>query len=354
MTSLDELLVRIRQRAEERQGARGDPGAAGADSGRAVPTAAEVNTALSRLGHASRFDPRAIATSSRFRAGSAIHRVVAAAVARQTAGVLAQVQDFADSCRSALEVLAARVEAAGPHAHPLLAAQVDAALDRLADAEPYGPGAVRDLRARVDALEAALSPTDVALRPWWDPSRWLDESEGPRPSAVTRRASLVTHLAAPVLDVACGRGELLEALRDAGLAASGAETDPRLLAQATAADLAAVRQSPLVALGRAADGELGSVAALGVIECLGTQGAADLVGLAADKLRPGGLLLVESADTEGGRPWSDPYARRPQDPAWIAWLCRQAGFAEVRVVRAADSPAGARLGCYLVAAAGLA
>ena len=311
------------------------------------------------MGEACRFDLRPVAISSRSRLGGVAHRLAAAATARQAAGVLAQVQAFAESCREALELLAARAEGAGAHVHPLLAAQVDAALDRLAGAEPYGPALIRDLQARVAAIEAscppaappAAPPADAPVRPWWTTDAWVQHADGPRREAVARRSHLLGHLAAPVLDVACGRGDLLEALRDARMPASGAEADPRLLALATAAGLPAVRQSPLVAVGRASDGELGSVAALGVLETIGSQAAADLIGLSADKLAPGGRLLVESADVDGAKVWADPGTRRPQDPEWIAWLCREAGFSEVAVFRATESPAGARPGSYLVAAA---
>jgi SAM-dependent methyltransferase len=355
VSPLDDLLDRIRQRVQLRQSATGGQGVAG---GQTVPTAEEVTAAIGRLGEAGRFDARPAATSSRSRVGGVAHRLAAVATARQIAHVLAQVQAFADSCREALELLAARAEGAGAHVHPLLAAQVDAAIDRLADAEPYGPAAFGDLQARVAAIEAIVLegsrlPSDAPMRPWWTTDAWADHCDGPRREAVALRSNLLGHLAAPVLDVACGRGDLLEALRDARIPASGAETDPRLLARATAAGLLAVRQSPLMAVGRATDGELGSVAALGVIETMGSQGAADLVGLSADKLRPGGRLLVESVDGDGARVWADPGTRRPQDPEWMAWLCRQAGFSEVAVLRASESPAGARPGSYLVAAAGL-
>lgn len=353
MSSLDDLLDRIRQRVEDRAAGSAGVPATTPDSGDSAgngDSAGEMAAALARMAEAGRFDARRIPTSSRSRAGTTLHKLVARAAARQASGILQQVQTFADATRGAVELLAGRVEAYGFHTHPLLAAQVDAALDRLADAEPYGPSALRELITRVDSLEAALSPTGAPLRPWWAPDRWVDETQGTRTEVVARRALLVGELRAPVLDVACGRGELLEALRDAAIDATGAEADPRLLIRATSSGLRAVRQSPLVALGRAAEGAYGSIAALGVVERLGTQGSADLVGLAADKLTPGGRLLIESADPDGGRVWADPETRRPQEPAWLTWMCREAGFTEVRVTRSAQSPAGANPGAYVVVA----
>ena len=52
----------------------------------------------------------------------------------------------------------------------------------------------------------------------------------------------------------------------------------------------------------------------------------DVVVLAAEKLRPGGTMVVTAGPGE-----RDPSYQRPVHPAYLAFLFREAGFADVAV-----------------------
>ena len=69
--------------------------------------------------------------------------------------------------------------------------------------------------------------------------RFEDVFRGPRERVAELIEPYVALLAghAPVLDIGCGRGELLEALGRAGIQASGVDADAGMAAQAQAAGL---------------------------------------------------------------------------------------------------------------------
>jgi hypothetical protein len=307
-----------------------------------------LRQALGALAEARRFDANRIATTSKSRAGALAHRAWALAATRQTTGILAQVNEFAERVEVALGLVAERLEAPGPGA--LMAAQLDMVLDHLAlAAQPLDErAALADLRVRLEVLETGARSPEAAS--WWDPVRWVEALDGPFEAVVALRAALAVRLSGPVLDVSCRRGELLWALNELGTLASGVDPEPRLASTAAGAGLAVAHLGPLVALARADDASLGAVAALGVVGRLGAQGAADLVALAHDKLLLGGHLLIEAAEPGGPATWSDPTAGNPISSGWINFACRQVRFRALRVEQASDAPAGARPGCYLITA----
>ena len=311
----------------------------------------ETGAALAALSAARRFDANDIPSSSRTRAGEAAHRALNVALARQTTGILAQVGAFGERVEAVLRLLAGRLDRLeNQHPPVLLAAQLDALVDRVTQLEEplEQRAALADLRHRVETLESVGRTAEAGA--WWDARQWVETLDGPFGEVVALRAALAATLQGPVLDLSCRRGELLWALRDREVAASGADADARLAATAAGAGLAVAHAGPLVTLARADDASLGAVAALSVAGRLGAQGAADLVALAADKLRFGGHLVIEQADVDQPRAFADPTAGAPITAEWIRFACAQVRFGTIDVRRAQDEPAGARPGCYLVTA----
>ena len=73
---------------------------------------------------------------------------------------------------------------------------------------------------------------------------------------------------APVLDFGCGRGEMLELLKDAGIEAVGVDQDEDQIARCRARGLDAVCSDGLDHLSGVADGSLGALFSSQVIEHL--------------------------------------------------------------------------------------
>jgi O-antigen chain-terminating methyltransferase len=139
--------------------------------------------------------------------------------------------------------------------------------------------------------------------------------------------------AAPVLDVGCGRGELLSLLREAGVEARGIDADADMVAYARGEGLDVEQADAVAYLDGLADGSLGSIFAGQVVEHLPPATLVRLLELAARKLRPGGLLVAETINPLSPLALRSYFAdlthAQPLVPETLALLARQAGFREV-------------------------
>ena len=141
--------------------------------------------------------------------------------------------------------------------------------------------------------------------------------------------------AGPVLDVGCGRGELLSLLRDAGVEARGIDADADMVAYAQGEGLD-VQQADLVEyLGALDDGALGGIFMAQVVEHLPPAVLAQTFALAAVKLRPGGVLIAETINPLSPIALRNYFAdlthAQPLVPETLELLARQSGFAETEL-----------------------
>jgi SAM-dependent methyltransferase len=109
--------------------------------------------------------------------------------------------------------------------------------------------------------------------------------------------------AAPVLDLGCGRGELLLLLREAGVAASGVDSDPALVQAARRRGLEVADGDALAALRALPEGSLGAVTAIHLLEHLAADAVLRLLGEVRRVLRRAGSdrRVPEPAHRAGGR-----------------------------------------------------
>jgi SAM-dependent methyltransferase len=145
----------------------------------------------------------------------------------------------------------------------------------------------------------------------------------------------------PVLDAGCGRGEFLELLRDAGVAAQGVDLDPGMVARARAKGLD-VEQSDLIAhLARIADSSLGAVFSAQVVEHLPYAELVRFLRLGWTKLKPGGLLIAETVNPHAPAAlkafWTDPTHQHPIFPEVLLTLCKGFGFSSAYIFHPAGS-----------------
>jgi O-antigen chain-terminating methyltransferase len=138
---------------------------------------------------------------------------------------------------------------------------------------------------------------------------------------------------APVLDVGCGRGELLGLLREAGVPARGVDADADMVSYARGDDLDVEQADALAYLESLDDGSLGGIFAGQVVEHLPAPALVGLLELAARKLRPGGLFVAETINPLSPLALRSYFAdlthAQPLVPDTLALLARQAGFREV-------------------------
>ena len=139
--------------------------------------------------------------------------------------------------------------------------------------------------------------------------------------------------ASPVLDIGCGRGEFLMLLGKAGVEARGIDADPDMVAHCRDEGLVVEQADAAGYLSGLGDGSLGGIFCAHVLEHLDAPAVFRLLELAAEKLRPSGLLVAETPN-----PLSlvalanfsvDFTHNKPLHPATLSFLTRQAGFKEV-------------------------
>jgi SAM-dependent methyltransferase len=135
----------------------------------------------------------------------------------------------------------------------------------------------------------------------------------------------------PVLDVGCGRGELLQLLKGAGVSAQGIDTDEGMIQRCREKGLDEVQVADAVEFLREAPrGSLGSIVALQVIEHLPYAVLLAFIDESLAVLRPGGRLIVETVNPHSPGAlrafWTDPTHQHPLYPEVVLSLCRLAGF----------------------------
>ena len=278
--------------------------------------------------------------------GQAVHRAVARLVGRQTSGVLQQVQGFALPVGEALEAIVTVLEDLAREVRVEMAQHLDAIHERQAAQERAAvQSAALDGRSRL--VEAESTARRPPFQPWYSSERFEDEFRGKREEMLERYRDLAERLAEfpPVLDLGCGRGDLLELLTGMGAECWGIDLDPELVKAAADRGLPVEQGDGLRWLERQEGASLGGLVAIQVVEHLAPQEVVDLVALAADKVRPGGRVFVETVNPQSLYVFAhafylDPTHVRPVHPAYLAFLFREAGFAVVDIEWRSPPPPG--------------
>jgi SAM-dependent methyltransferase len=150
-----------------------------------------------------------------------------------------------------------------------------------------------------------------------------------------RRYLDVFRAAEPVLDVGCGRGELLGLLRDAEIEARGIDADADMVAYARGDRLDVEQADAGEYLERLAEGSLGGIFMGQVVEHLPAATLARVLELAARKLRPGGVLVAETINPLSPLAlrhyFADLTHAQPLVPETLELLARQVGFVDTEI-----------------------
>jgi SAM-dependent methyltransferase len=222
---------------------------------------------------------------------------------------------------------------------------VDGMLEELDRAQTASESAARSLAeleerlARAERRDRGAAPTTVAAQPAASsvPDYFAFETKmrGSTTDVRDRQRVYVDDFrdAAPVLDVGCGRGELLGLLREAGIGARGVDADSDMVAYARGEGLEVEQGDALAHLDGLPDGSLGGVFAGQIVEHLPPAALFRLLELAARKLRSGGVLVAETINPLSPLALRSYFAdlthAQPLVPETLALLARQAGFREV-------------------------
>ncbi len=173
---------------------------------------------------------------------------------------------------------------------------------------------------------------------------------GSREEIIERARPYVNDIAefrsdAPVLDLGCGRGELLEVLAEAGIAAYGLDIDPFTVESLVNQGFDARVGNGIAHLRSLPPASLRALSAIHVVEHLAPDVLLSLLDAAFRALEPGGVLLLETPNPENLIVASstfrlDPTHREPLPPPLLALLVEEQGFTGVEVrflVRAGET-----------------
>ncbi|MCW2681769.1 MAG: hypothetical protein JWM62_3170 [Frankiales bacterium] len=135
----------------------------------------------------------------------------------------------------------------------------------------------------------------------------------------------------PVLELACGRGEFLSLLREAGVEAEGIDLDEGMVQAATAAGHDVQLADALTGLRSRADGSAQGVFSAHFVEHLEPDALEDVVVESARVLAPGGVFVAATPNAaclsvQGYDFWRDPTHVRFYDPRLLAFYCAKAGL----------------------------
>jgi SAM-dependent methyltransferase len=311
----------------------------------------EVNRAISALGAA--VDPASETWISRFRAAE--EKITAQEIQyvrnlaelqrgfeHRTAQLAAQLESaYRDLAKAQLGDFSGQLDRAALSFRK----EHDAALRRLREqTEALIHSELRVVRQRALASPAAsipAPPAPAAAAPSSDNVDWLRFSEQFRGSEDDIRHRMARYAqtfagCAPVLDLGCGRGELLEALRDSGIEARGVELSTELAAICRAKSLDATQADLFEHLASLEDNSLGGIACIQVAEHIKRPLLPELAALAFRKLRRGGVLAFETPNPEclaifATHFYLDPTHRHPLPAALLAFFLTEAGFTRIDV-----------------------
>ncbi|HYV10870.1 MAG TPA: methyltransferase domain-containing protein [Pyrinomonadaceae bacterium] len=103
---------------------------------------------------------------------------------------------------------------------------------------------------------------------------------------------------ADILDIACGRGEWLQVLREEGFQARGIDTNRILVQQCKELSLNVEEREALEYLGSLSDGSLNAITAFHFAEHLPLETLVRFLDEAGRTLKPGGLIILETPNPE--------------------------------------------------------
>jgi SAM-dependent methyltransferase len=186
---------------------------------------------------------------------------------------------------------------------------------------------------------APLSGGDIGAGPHVIAPPLVDHDPGTRPTpAVARRRALLEVIGdrGPVVDLGCGRGEMLELLAAAGIEAQGVDVDQTMVDRARAAGAEVHHGDALDFLMKAEDASFGAIFSSRLVEHLTANRLAELLEIARAKLVPGGLFIAETVNPHSPGTlkafWVDPTHQHPLFPESMLALCRLTGFEAAKIM----------------------
>ena len=151
-----------------------------------------------------------------------------------------------------------------------------------------------------------------------------------------------------VVDVGCGRGELLGLLQANGITARGVDANHTMVELCRARGLEVERSDALTYIGQQADGSIGGLVAIQVVEHFEPGYLVRFLETAYHKMKPGAPLILETINPVCWMAFFETYIRdlthqRPLHPDTLSFLVESSGFSAVDVQYRSPVTEGDRL-----------
>jgi 2-polyprenyl-3-methyl-5-hydroxy-6-metoxy-1,4-benzoquinol methylase len=278
-------------------------------------------------------------------------RIAQEAIERETrlAAELGERIDHLAARLEALERLSGRAEEVGRGLEERIAHRLDEVRMRVLRAERRlrSLGAPSDVNVAPRVDGAAESTQATSLDGVFDYFMFEHRFRG-SVEDIKRRQSAYLDLfrgRTNVLDLGCGRGEFVEVLGEAGVPVRGVDSNRDMVEFCRDRGLPVEEGDLFAYLEGVADGSLDGLFAAQVVEHLPPRQIVRLVELCERKLRPGGLMVLETINPTclEAMNWFylDPSHVRPVPAGLLQFVAEQAGFRAGRLRFSAPVEAGA-------------
>ena len=141
-----------------------------------------------------------------------------------------------------------------------------------------------------------------------------------------------------VLDLGCGRGELLEFVAERGFHGAGVDLDHHMVAAARAAGYEVVEGDALAFLKQSSSERFAAITAFHLVEHLPFQTLRQLVAQAHRCIAPGGLLIIKTPDAENPSVGATTVRMDPMLPYALLDFIESSGFARTKILRLHEEP----------------
>lgn len=142
----------------------------------------------------------------------------------------------------------------------------------------------------------------------------------------------------PIIDIGCGRGELLRLLKDLGLSGVGIDLNKAMVDKCKANGYKAQQEDALVYLRKQPSSSLAAVGGIHIVEHIPFGQLFMLLQECFRVVAPGGFVFFETPNAEnivvGSLTfWYDSSHLKPIPPAALAFILEYVGFGETKIMR---------------------
>lgn len=146
-----------------------------------------------------------------------------------------------------------------------------------------------------------------------------------------------------IIDIGCGRGEMMELLIAAGYKVIGVDTDTNMIELCESKGLPVVQDDGIHYLKSTEDDSLRGIFCAQVVEHLLTQELERFIQLCYQKLMPSAVVVIETINPRslfalGNHFFADVSHTRPVHPETLRFICEQVGFSRVQLEERSRHP----------------